>query len=91
MFPFVMQEKRLIGSVYGSGQPARDIPRLVSLYQEGKLKLGELVSRTYHARQGQRRARRAGRERRRAGGHHVVDHETRGSAKAFGRCERRLP
>ncbi len=47
MFPFVMQEKRLLGSVYGSGQPARDIPRLVSLYQDGKLKLGELVSRTY--------------------------------------------
>jgi S-(hydroxymethyl)glutathione dehydrogenase/alcohol dehydrogenase len=47
MFPFVMQEKRLLGSVYGSGQPARDIPRLVSLYQEGNLKLGELVSRTY--------------------------------------------
>jgi S-(hydroxymethyl)glutathione dehydrogenase/alcohol dehydrogenase len=47
MFPFVMQEKRLIGSVYGSGQPSRDIPRLVSLYQEGKLKLDELVSRTY--------------------------------------------
>jgi S-(hydroxymethyl)glutathione dehydrogenase/alcohol dehydrogenase len=47
MFPFVMQEKRLIGSVYGSGQPARDIPRLVSLYQEGRLKLRELVSRTY--------------------------------------------
>jgi S-(hydroxymethyl)glutathione dehydrogenase/alcohol dehydrogenase len=47
MFSFVMQEKRLLGSVYGSGQPARDIPRLVSLYQDGKLKLGELVSRTY--------------------------------------------
>ena len=47
MFPFVMQEKRLIGSVYGSGNPARDIPRLVSLYEEGKLKLRELVSRTY--------------------------------------------
>ena len=47
MFPFVMQEKRLIGSVYGSGNPARDIPRLVSLYQGGKLKLNELVSRTY--------------------------------------------
>ena len=47
MFPFVMQEKRLLGSVYGSGQPARDIPRLVALYQEGRLKLGELVSRTY--------------------------------------------
>jgi len=47
MFPFVMQEKRLIGSVYGSGNPSRDIPRLVSLYQEGGLKLRELVSRTY--------------------------------------------
>jgi S-(hydroxymethyl)glutathione dehydrogenase/alcohol dehydrogenase len=47
MFPFVMQEKRLIGSVYGSGNPARDIPRLVSLYQKKKLKLDELVSRTY--------------------------------------------
>ena len=47
MFPFVMQEKRLLGSVYGSGQPSRDIPRLVSLFQDGTLKLRELVSRTY--------------------------------------------
>jgi len=47
MFPFVMQEKRLIGSVYGSGQPRQDIPHLVSLYQAGRLKLKELVSRTY--------------------------------------------
>jgi S-(hydroxymethyl)glutathione dehydrogenase/alcohol dehydrogenase len=47
MFPFVMQEKRLIGSVYGSGQPARDIPHLVSLHQQGKLKLRELAARTY--------------------------------------------
>lgn len=46
-FPFVMQEKRLIGSVYGSGQPVEDVPRLVALYQTGKLKLRELVSRTY--------------------------------------------
>ena len=47
MFSFVMQEKRLIGSVYGSGQPTRDIPHLVSLYEEGRLKLKELVTRTY--------------------------------------------
>ena len=47
MFPFVMQEKRLVGSVYGSANPATEIPRLVSLYQQGRLKLGELVSRTY--------------------------------------------
>ena len=47
LFPFVMQEKRLIGSVYGSGQPRRDISRLVALHQEGKLKLHELATRTY--------------------------------------------
>lgn len=47
IFPFVMQEKRLIGSVYGSGQPLRDIPQLVALHQQGKLKLAELAIRTY--------------------------------------------
>ena len=47
LFPFVMQEKRLVGSVYGSGQPARDVPRLVELYREGRLKLTELATRTY--------------------------------------------
>jgi Zn-dependent alcohol dehydrogenase len=47
LFPFVMQEKRLIGSVYGSGQPLKDIPLLVALHQEGKLKLHELATRTY--------------------------------------------
>jgi len=50
-FPFVMQEKRLLGSVYGSGDPARDIPRLAELYKEGKLKLRELVTRTYALRE----------------------------------------
>ena len=47
LFPFVMQEKRLIGSVYGSGQPLHDIPNLVALYGEGRLKLEELVIRRY--------------------------------------------
>jgi len=47
LFPFVMQEKRLIGSLYGSGRPARDVPRLVEFYREGKLKLTELATRTY--------------------------------------------
>ena len=47
LFPFVMQEKRLVGSLYGSGRPARDVPRLVELYREGKLKLTELSARTY--------------------------------------------
>ena len=47
MFPFVMQEKRLLGSAYGSGQPLRDIPRLVALHEQGKLKLREVATRTY--------------------------------------------
>jgi len=46
-FPFVLLEKRLIGSLYGSGSPASDIPHLVTLYKEGKLKLRELVTRSY--------------------------------------------
>ena len=47
MFPFVMQEKRLARIGLRIRPPSRDIPRLVSLFQEGKLKLRELVSRTY--------------------------------------------
>jgi S-(hydroxymethyl)glutathione dehydrogenase/alcohol dehydrogenase len=47
MFPFVMQEKRLIGSAYGSGRPTEDITRLTQWFQEGRLKLRELVNRRY--------------------------------------------
>jgi S-(hydroxymethyl)glutathione dehydrogenase/alcohol dehydrogenase len=47
MFPFVMQEKKLVGSVYGSGRPIEDIPKLVSMFEQGRLKLRELVARTY--------------------------------------------
>jgi alcohol dehydrogenase/S-(hydroxymethyl)glutathione dehydrogenase/alcohol dehydrogenase len=47
LFPFVMQEKKLIGSAYGSGRPPEDIVRLVDWYRQGRLKLSELVSRTY--------------------------------------------
>ena len=47
LYPFVMQEKRLVGSVYGSGNPLQDIARLVELYQHGGLKLDELATRSY--------------------------------------------
>jgi S-(hydroxymethyl)glutathione dehydrogenase / alcohol dehydrogenase len=47
MFPFVMQEKRLIGSAYGSGRPTEDILRLTRWFHEGRLKLHELVNRRY--------------------------------------------
>jgi S-(hydroxymethyl)glutathione dehydrogenase/alcohol dehydrogenase len=47
LYPFVMQEKRLIGSVYGSGSPLADIEQLVGQFRHGRLKLNELTTRTY--------------------------------------------
>jgi NDMA-dependent alcohol dehydrogenase len=40
-------EKTLMGSAYGSARPRVDLPRLVELYMQKKLKLDELVTRTY--------------------------------------------
>jgi NDMA-dependent alcohol dehydrogenase len=39
-----LEEKSLIGCLYGSGNLRRDMPRLIDLYMEKKLKLDELVS-----------------------------------------------
>jgi S-(hydroxymethyl)glutathione dehydrogenase/alcohol dehydrogenase len=41
------EEKTLTGSYYGSARPQLDFPRLIGLYQTGKLKLDELITRTY--------------------------------------------
>jgi NDMA-dependent alcohol dehydrogenase len=41
----VLSEKTIKGCWYGSSDVQRDVPRLVELYQEGKLKLDELISR----------------------------------------------
>jgi S-(hydroxymethyl)glutathione dehydrogenase/alcohol dehydrogenase len=43
----LLTEKVLRGCVYGSIRPRVDIPRFIDLYMAGKLKLDELVSRTY--------------------------------------------
>ncbi len=43
--------QRMLGSKMGSGRLATDIPRLVGLYQQGRLKLDELVSHTYRLEQ----------------------------------------
>jgi len=40
----VQQEKTIRGCIYGSAQPARDIPRILGLFTAGKLRLRELVS-----------------------------------------------
>ena len=42
-----LTEKSLVGSLYGSANMARDVPRLIDLYRSGKLKLDELITRRY--------------------------------------------
>ena len=43
----IRMEKQLVGALFGSGNPRKDIPRLLELWASGKLKLDELVTRTY--------------------------------------------
>ena len=45
------QEKTVRGSYYGSVNPQRDFPLLLDLYSAGKLKLDQLISRTYRLEQ----------------------------------------
>jgi S-(hydroxymethyl)glutathione dehydrogenase/alcohol dehydrogenase len=40
-------EKTLTGSYFGSARPREDFPRLIGLYRNHRLKLDELISRTY--------------------------------------------
>lgn len=40
-------EKRILGSFYGSIVPRVDMPRFLQWYDEGKLKLDELITQTY--------------------------------------------
>ena len=40
-------ENRLIGSRYGSADPARDFPRFVDLYMAGRLPIDELITQRY--------------------------------------------
>ncbi len=42
-----MLEKRLLGCWYGSANVHVEVPRLLALYRRGKLKLDELVTKTY--------------------------------------------
>jgi S-(hydroxymethyl)glutathione dehydrogenase/alcohol dehydrogenase len=40
-------EKTVKGSLFGSGDPFHDIPKMVELYQAGDLKLDEIITTTY--------------------------------------------
>src|SRR6202008_3373006 len=43
----LMTEKVIMGSVYGSARPRVDMPRLIDLYMNKKIKIDELVTRTF--------------------------------------------
>jgi S-(hydroxymethyl)glutathione dehydrogenase/alcohol dehydrogenase len=45
-FGVVLAEKTIKGCWYGSSNVQKDVPKLVSLYKSGQLKLDELISRT---------------------------------------------
>jgi Zn-dependent alcohol dehydrogenase len=47
LFELAMWNKEIKGTIFGSLNPRRDIPNLLSMYREGQLKLDELVTRTY--------------------------------------------
>lgn len=47
LFDLAMQQKQLVGTIFGSANPRYDVPRLLGLYQSGDLKLDELITNTY--------------------------------------------
>jgi NDMA-dependent alcohol dehydrogenase len=47
LMQLAMMNKEVKGTIFGSGNPRYDVPNLLSMYRAGKLKLDELVTRTY--------------------------------------------
>jgi NDMA-dependent alcohol dehydrogenase len=43
----VLFQKRLQGSLFGASSPSKDIPALLELYRQGRLKLDELITQRY--------------------------------------------
>jgi alcohol dehydrogenase (nicotinoprotein) len=43
----VLFQKTIMGTLYGDSQPRNDIPNLLAMYHAGKIKLDELITRTY--------------------------------------------
>ena len=47
LFEMSMMRKELVGCIFGNANPRYDIPRLLDLYMDGKLKLDEMVTTEY--------------------------------------------
>jgi alcohol dehydrogenase (nicotinoprotein) len=45
--PLIGFQRRIQGNIYGGCNPLTDVPRLLSMYKSGKLKLDELITRKY--------------------------------------------
>ncbi|MFI6070258.1 zinc-binding dehydrogenase [Actinoplanes sp. NPDC051343] len=45
--PLVQRERRVVGSLYGSSNPQLDVPKLLALYQAGRLPIDQLVGTHY--------------------------------------------
>ncbi len=44
---FILWNKNLVGTVFGSCNPRVDIPRFARLYESGLLQLDEMITRRY--------------------------------------------
>jgi Zn-dependent alcohol dehydrogenase len=47
LLDLTLMEKQVVGSLFGSGNPRADIPKLLTLYRNGQLDLDGLVTRTW--------------------------------------------
>ncbi len=47
LLDLTLMEKQVVGSLFGSGNPRADIPKLLNLYRSGRLDLDGLVTNTY--------------------------------------------
>ena len=47
LLDLTLNEKRIQGSLFGSGNPRADIPKLLELYAAGQLPLDDLITTTY--------------------------------------------
>ena len=47
LLDLTLMEKQVVGSLFGSGNPRSDIPKLIGLYRQGQLDLDGLVTNEY--------------------------------------------
>ncbi len=47
LLDLTLNEKQVVGTIFGSANPRKDIPRLLELYSAGRLDLDGMITRTY--------------------------------------------